>query len=68
MTILPLFYKFEHILFIYLFIYLFFCLIAVLKDCQYFLKRSGDSRHPCLILDFGKKAFSFEYYIGYGLS
>ena len=46
--------------------FFFFCPIAVLKDCQYFLKRRGESGHPCLVLDFSKKAFSFEYYIGYG--
>ena len=42
------------------FILLFSGLIAWARSSNTMLKRSGESRHPCLVPDFSRKAFSFS--------
>ena len=38
----------------------FVCLISVARTPKTMLKSSGESGHPCLVLDFSGKAFSFS--------
>ena len=38
----------------------FVCLIAVARTSKTMLKSSGESRHPCLILDLSGNSFSFS--------
>ena len=38
----------------------FFCLITGARTSSTMLKNSGESGHPCLVPDFGRKAFSFS--------
>ena len=38
----------------------FSCVIAVAWSSNIMLKRSGESRHPCLVPDFRGEAFSFS--------
>uniref|UniRef100_A0A8D1FH04 Uncharacterized protein n=1 Tax=Sus scrofa TaxID=9823 RepID=A0A8D1FH04_PIG len=38
----------------------FLCLIAVARTPNTMLNSSGESGHPCLVLDFSGKAFSFS--------
>jgi hypothetical protein len=36
------------------------CLIAVARNCNTVLNKSGDSGHPCLVPDFRGNGFSFS--------
>jgi hypothetical protein len=36
------------------------CLIALARNSSTMLNRSGDSGHPCLVLDFRGNGFSFS--------
>ena len=45
-------YQFEYLLFF------FSCLIAVIKNSNTVLKRSGECGYPCLVPHFSRKAFS----------
>ena len=40
--------------------YFFSCLIALARNLNTMLKRSGENRHPCLVLEFRGKAFSIS--------